>query len=78
MIDSQIYARSQGLAEKDLLYIVGPAKRTWAIRSQHSHTKGSLYSLSNHSSSAHSSALLALKQKAEFATSLYIRRWDCR
>ena len=26
MIDDQIYARSQGLTEKDLLYIVGPVE----------------------------------------------------
>ena len=53
-------------------------QKRWAILSQHGYTEGFLYSSSDHSSPAHSSALLALKQKAGITTSLYTRRWDCR
>ena len=51
-------------------------QKRWAIHSQHGHTEGSLYSSSDHNFPAHSSALLALKQRVGIITLLYTRRWD--
>ena len=68
-VDGQIPARSQGLTEKGFATHHRPGGRRWAIRSQQGHTEGSLYG-SSHRSSANSSALLALKQKAGITTSL--------
>ena len=39
--------------------------KRWAIRSQHGHTEGFVYCLSDHISPANSSAFLALKQGVE-------------
>ena len=48
---------SEGLINRDLIYITSLTKKNWAIRSQQGHTKGSLCRLTGHNSLANSSAL---------------------